>query len=441
MGDRFLHEVQAVHDMRARIRELDDAAREKLIERMALASKDWVFLARDAQLPPTDLGWCWLFLGGRGAGKSHSLSASVHMAVRAGLSRIHFIAPTTADFHDVNLEGRSGILATCGRDPRPRWVSSRKRLEWENGATCTFYSAEEPDSLRGPQAEMVICDEIGRMRYQNAVFDMAMMGLRLGDKPRMMLATTPRTTPFMRKLVAMDGVRITTGSTYDNARHLSPDFLSKVRELYEGTRIGRQELQGAMILDPQNALFKDEWLLHDEFADDLIEQATVGVDPSGGGDDIGIVATALLNSGRYGVLADRTTGGSPAQWGEAAVKCHDDFDCDDVVVETNFGGDMATDVVRQAAERIHQRGDRDTNFIRIKEVSASRGKAMRAEPISLLYEKGRVLHRRGLDQLEGEMMAFSREWDRAVDGSPNRLDALVWGLTRLSKVRTEIPIA
>ena len=123
------------------------------------------------------------------------------------------------------------------------------------------------------------------------------------------------------------------------------------------------------------------------------------------------------------------------------MKCHDDFDADDIVVEVNFGGDMATEVIKQAAERIHQRGERDRNMIRIKEVSASRGKVMRAEPISLLYEKGRVLHRRGLDQLESEMMAFSREWDRAVDGSPNRLDAAVWGLTRLSKVITQIPIA
>ncbi len=204
---------------------------------------DWVFRARDAQLPPSDLSWCWLFLGGRGAGKSHSTSAAVHMAVRAGISRIH------------------------------------------------------------------------------------------------------------------------------------------------------------------------------------------------------LVACSLLNDGRYAVLADRTTVGSPAQWGEAAVKCHDDFDPDDCVVEINFGGDMATEVVKQAAEWVHQRGDRQTNMIRVKEVSASGGKAMRAEPISLLYEKRRVLHRRGLDQLEAEMMAFSREWDRAVDGSPNRIDAAVWGLTRLSRVITQIPIA
>jgi phage terminase large subunit-like protein len=443
MPDRLLGEIKRMHELREQIRALSDQQRRTLVEDFARrgATRDWVFQARDAQLPPLDLDWCWLFLGGRGTGKSHSMSSAVHTAVRSGLSRIHLIAPTTADFHDVNLEGPSGILATCGRDPTPRWVSSKRRLEWPNGAVCVFFSGEEPDSLRGPQCELCVVDEIARMRYQQSVFDMMMMGLRLGDKPRALIATTPRTTPFMKKLVVMSKIKITSGSTYDNAEHLSVAFIDKIKELYEGTRLGRQELQGAMILDPMNALFKDEWLVHDDIDEKIIEQATVGVDPSGGGDEIGIVASALLNDGKFGVLADRSTGGSPALWGDIVVRTHDEFDCDDVVVEVNFGGDMATEVIKQAAERSHQAGNRPTPIIRIKEVSASRGKVMRAEPISLLYEKGRVLHRRGLDQLEGEMMSFSREWDRAVDGSPNRLDAAVWGLTRLSKVITEIPIA
>lgn len=443
MGDRFLQEVHRMHNLRRQIREMTPDQRADLVKEFASigASYDWVFQARDAQLPPPDLDWCWLLLGGRGFGKSHATSSAVHMGIRAGLKRIHLIAPTTADYHDVNLEGPSGILATVGRDARPRWVSTKRRLEWPNGAICVFFSAEEPDSLRGPQCELCVIDEIGRMRYQQTVFDMMMLGLRLGDKPRALIATTPRTTPFMKKLVAMKGVSITTGSTYDNAEHLSPAFIDKIKELYEGTRLGRQELQGAMILDPMNALFKDDWLIHDDITEDNIEQATVGVDPSGGSDEVGIVASALLNNGKFGVLADRTTGGSPSKWGDEVVRCHDEFDCDDVVVETNFGGDMATEVVKQAAERAFEEGKRPTSLIRIKEVTASRGKAMRAEPISLLYEKGRVLHRHGLDQLEGEMMAFSREWDRAVDGSPNRLDAAVWGLTRLSKVVTDIPVA
>lgn len=439
--DRFLAEVRRLHDMRRQVRALND---EQLQTFMNVAgdeaADEWVFQSRDAQLPPYDCGWCWLFLGGRGTGKSRSMSGAAHLAVRAGIKRIHLIAPTTADVHDVNLEGPAGILSTAGNDARPRFVASKRRLEWPNGAIATLFSGEEPESLRGPQCELAIVDEIGRMRYQQQVFDMAMMGLRLGDLPRLLIATTPRVTPFMKKLVAMSGISITTGSTYDNAAHLAPSFIEKIKELYEGTRLGRQELNGAMILDPVNALFKDDWLIHDDIDENVIEQATVGVDPSGGGDEVGIVVAALLNDKRYGVLADRSLSGSPAEWGDAVVKAHDDFRADDVVVETNFGGDMATEVIKQAADRAAQSQKRPDNLIRIKVVSASRGKVMRAEPISLLYEKGRVLHRRGLDQYEGEMMAFSRDWDRKVDGSPNRLDAGVWALSRLAKVVLDIPI-
>lgn len=441
MSDRFLQAVQRVHFLRAHLKTFND-------EQLASLSHDlggklanhWTFAARDAQLPPQDLDWVWLFLGGRGTGKTHSLSGAVHMAIRAGLGRLHCIAPTTADVHDVTLEGVSGILATAPPRARPKWVASRRRLEWSNGARAVMFSGEEPESLRGPQCELCFIDEIARMRYQQEVFDMAHLGTRLGDKPRILIGTTPRPTPFMKKLIQRTGVAITTGTTYDNAEHLSKEFLRKIRELYEGTRLGRQELMGGMLLDPLNALFKDDWLHHEEVAEELLEQVTVGVDPSGGSDDVGIVVSGLVNDGRFAVLADRTMSGSPAKWGEEVVKAHDDFDADDVVVERNFGGDMAAEVIKEAARRRHAAGERESELIRIHEVSASRGKVMRAEPVSLLYEKGRVAHRRGLDQLEAEMLSFSREWDRAVDGSPNRLDALVWGLTRLSRVVTHIPI-
>jgi phage terminase large subunit-like protein len=212
--------------------------------------------------------------------------------------------------------------------------------------------------------------------------------------------------------------------------------------LYEGTRIGRQELNGALLLDPENALFKDNWIIRDPVPEEMIEQASVGVDPSGGGDEIGIIVGALLTDGRLAVLADRSlSAASPGQWGDEVIKAYDEFSCDDAVVELNYGGAMATDVVKQAADRAFQLGKRDSNMIRIKEVTASRGKVVRAEPISLAYEKQKVVHRRGLNKLEAEMLSFSRDWDTKVDGSPNRLDACVWVLTRLSRIITEIPIA
>src|SRR5262249_38432725 len=162
-----------------------------LTETGAGSPDDWLLTARDAQLPPAGDWSVWLFLGGRGCGKTHALSCAVHTAVRAGVGRIHFVGPTASDLYDVSIFGPSGIMKTCRSGPLPRWIPSKRRIEWPNGATCIFYSAEEPQSLRGPQCSLCLIDEIGRMRQQAEVFDQANMGLRLGPAPRMLIATTP----------------------------------------------------------------------------------------------------------------------------------------------------------------------------------------------------------------------------------------------------------
>jgi phage terminase large subunit-like protein len=202
-----------------------------------------------------------------------------------------------------------------------------------------------------------------------------------------------------------------------------------------------QEVRGQLLLDPIDALWRSEWIIRDPVDEKLIEQVTVGVDPSDGADVIGIVISALLTDGRFAVLADRSVEGSPGTWGDAVVRAVDDYDADDVCVEVNFGGAMCTDVVKSAAKRAFEKGQRDSDLIRVKEVTASRGKVLRAEPVSLLYEQGRVLMRPGMEALELEMLQFSREWDRTIHGSPNRLDAMVWSVTRLSRVVTDIAIA
>jgi phage terminase large subunit-like protein len=441
LADLFLEAVRALHQARAKVRTMTPERRAQLVAELGDdGAGEWLFAARDAQLPPADLGWCWLYLGARGTGKSHAAASAIHLAVRAGLGRIHAVAPTAADVWDVLVEGPSGLMKTCGAGPIPQIIRYKRRLEWPNGATCTLFSGEEPDQLRGPQCQLCYIDELAKMRYAEDVFDNAQFGLRLGDKPRMLITTTPRPTAFMKKLIAMEGVSVTTSSTFDNP-HLSTDFLKRIRAQYEGTRRGLQELHGAMLLEPADALFEEAWLIHDDVPQAMIEQVTVGVDPSGGADEVGIVVAALLTDDRLAILADRTTCGSPATWGDAVVRASDDFDADDVAVEVNYGGAMATDVVRQAADRAYAQGRRSTNTIRIKEVSASRGKVMRAEPVSLLYERARVLHRHGLEKLEAEMLSFSRDWSRDVDGSPNRLDAAIWALSRLAKIQTSIPIA
>jgi phage terminase large subunit-like protein len=441
MPDLFLNEIRKMHELRAKLRSLSPEEAARLKAELGAFARSWPIAASEAQLPPEDLDWLWLYMAGRGAGKTHAGSCSIHAAVRAGLGRIHAVAPTTADIWDVMVEGPSGLMKTYGSGPIPQIIRYRKRLEWPNGATCTFFSGEEPDSLRGPQCQLCYIDELAKMRYAQDVFDQARMGLRLGERPRMIITTTPRPSSFMKTLIAMPGVSIARGTTFDNAANLSADFLTRIREANQNSRQWLQEIQGEMILEPEDALSKSEWLIHHDVPEELIEQVTVGVDPSGGGDMIGIVAAALLTDGRFAVLADRSISGSPAQWGDAVVRAADNYDADDVVVETNYGGAMALEVVKSAAVRLHERGERPTGMIRVREITSSRGKALRAEPVSLLFEQGRVLMRRGMHKLEAEMLAFSRSWDRAVDGSPDRVDALVFAITRLSKVITSIPIA
>jgi phage terminase large subunit-like protein len=225
MGDLFLAEVRRMREMRARVRLMSPEKRQAMIAEIGDdGAGEWLFGARDDQLPAEDLDWCWLFLGGRGAGKTRAMSAAIHTAVRAGVRRIHLIAPTAADLADVNIEGPAGIMRTNGGDPIPRWLMYKRRLEWPNGAVCVVFSGEEPEQLRGPECELCVIDEIARMRHQSQVFDNAMLGLRLGERPRLLIATTPRPTPFMKKLIKMDGVKIATGSTYDNAAHSTRRF-------------------------------------------------------------------------------------------------------------------------------------------------------------------------------------------------------------------------
>jgi phage terminase large subunit-like protein len=443
--DKFRIAVEDMHALRAEIAAMSGPRREAfiagLIESGAGSPDDWLLCARNTQIPPAGDWSIWMLMAGRGFGKTLSLSQAVHTAVRAGIASMSFVTPTAADCEAVNVRGPAGILRV-GRAPAPRWVPSKKRLEWPNGATCSFYSGDEPDQLRGPQCAVCFIDELARMPKQTEVFDNAKFGLRLGVRPRMIIATTPRPTPLIKRLVKLDGTVLTTGTTYDNAANLPPIYLKQMDELYGGTRKGRQELLGELLLDPESALFRDEWIVRDPVKEELIEQVSVAVDPSGGADEVGIVVAALLVDGRLAVLADRSLKAStPAQWGHQVVKAHDEFSADDCCVEINFGGDMAADVIKQAAERAHQQGERDSNLIRIREVTASRGKILRAEPVSLMYEKSRVLHRPGLDLLESEMMSFHRAWDVKTEGSPNRLDALVHVLTRLSKIVVDLPIA
>jgi phage terminase large subunit-like protein len=292
---------------------------------------------------------------------------------------------------------------------------------------ATTYSADEPDRLRGPQHSRGWCDEIAAWNYAQEAWDMFMFGLRLGSDPRAMVTTTPRPIPLLRQIVASSTTVVTRGSTYSNRANLAASFLDKIVTRFEGTRLGRQELNGEMLDDVPGALWtramidiaKAEHRIPD------MQRVVVAIDPSGTageddeGDSIGIVVAGKGVDGIAYVLADRTCKLSPAAWAKRAVNAVEEFKADRIIAERNFGGAMVEAVIRAAGASVPY-----------KEVTASRGKVVRAEPIAALYEQGRVRHVGGMEALEDQMCAMTSD-GYLGEGSPDRADALVWALTEL----------
>lgn len=402
---------------------------------------DWRFFARPSQLPPPDDAlpdgpWLnWLILAGRGFGKTRTGAEWSREQVRAGASRIALIAPTASDARDVMVEGESGLLAVCWAGDRtytgeplgrPSYEPSKRRLTWANGAVATLFSAEEPERLRGPQHEVIWADELAAWKYLRETWDMAMFGLRLGARPRTCITTTPKPLPLVKEIAKDPRTVVTRGSTFDNAGNLASTFLQAIRDKYEGTRLGRQELNAEILDDLPGALWSRDAIdkARVRTAPEL-QRIVVAVDPSGtkGGDDdgdeIGIVVAAKGVDGRAYVLADRTCKLSPDGWGRRAVNAYHEFEADRLVAERNFGGAMVEHVIKTI-----------DHSVAYKEVTASRGKVARAEPIAALYEQGKVSHVGSFPELEDQMCQIDAS-GYIGDGSPDRADALVWALTEL----------
>lgn len=390
---------------------------------------DWRFWGRPEQFaPPGD--WAnWLVLAGRGFGKTRLGAEWVREEVASGrASRIALVAETAADGRDVMVEGPSGLLACHAPAERPEYEPSKRRVTWPNGAIATVFNAVEPDQLRGPQFDAAWCDELAKWRYADATWDQLAFGMRLGDHPRICITTTPRSVPLLRKLIADKRTAITRGSTFDNARNLAPSFIASIRERYEGTRLGRQELNAEVLDDVPGALWTRAMIdaARAASAPDDLRRIVVAIDPSGtkgdtdDGDEIGIVVAGCSADRKRGhVIADLSIKASPEQWGRVAVRAYRKFNADRIIAERNFGGAMVEAVIR-AVDPI----------VSYSEVTASRGKVQRAEPVAALYEQGRVSHAAGLEKLEDQMCAMTAS-GYLGDGSPDRVDAGVWALSEL----------
>lgn len=393
---------------------------------------DWPVWARDEQLPPAGDWTTWLILGGRGAGKTRAGAEWVRgMALgrppfaTSPAERIALVGETYADAREVMVEGVSGVLSISARWDRPSWQPSRRRVEWPNGSVAQLFSACDPESLRGPQFCAAWCDELAKWNMPDATWDMLQFGLRLGEKPRQLVTTTPRPVALLRRLIADPKTAVTRMSTVANAQNLAPDFLESVVARYKGTRLGRQELDGDLIEDRDDALWRRAALDAGRVQHEpSLTRLVIAVDPPASSgpksDACGIVAVGLGEDGVAYVLADQTIGSAtPQNWANKAVSLFHALEADKVVVEVNQGGEMVETVLRQADASVP-----------VAPVRATRGKWTRAEPVALLYEQGRVRHVGTHAALEDEMCNFVPN-GTSGGHSPDRIDALVWAVTDL----------
>ena len=375
-----------------------------------------------------------MILGGRGAGKTRAGAEWVRSMLegpRAGAPgparRMALIGETLEQVRDVMVMGGSGILAVAPEWNRPRWNAGRRMLEWENGATAQIFSALDPEALRGPQFDSAWADELAKWRRGPDTWDMLQFGLRLGERPRACITTTPRNVALLRDLIGRDSTVLTHAATMANAANLAPGFLEDIVGRYGGTRLGRQELDGVLMMEAEGSLWPAALLERCvSRSHGTPGRIVVAVDPPvtghAGSDECGIIVAGVIAEGppkdwRAVVLEDASLAGArPLAWAEAAVAAYHRHGADRIVAEVNQGGDLVEEVIRSVDPSVSYRG-----------VRASRGKIIRAEPAAALYEQLRVAHVPGLTALE-EQMALVTTQGYMGSGSPDRVDALVWAL-------------
>ncbi len=393
----------------------------------------WDFYARDEQLSPQGDWVTWFYCGGRGTGKTRTGAEWVLQKVREGAKIIHLIAPTEADYRDVMIKGPAGFMSISPPGERPRVSDGGRNLIFPNGARAICFSAEQPERLRGPQCEFAWCDEIAAWRNPQATWDMMSFGLRLGRKPQVMVSSTPKPIPLVKQLLADPTTAVTRGSSLDNKANLAPTFFDKITKRYEGTRLGRQELNAELLTDNPGALWNFsqlDALRVKPDRDRKFNRIVVAVDPpvtSGeDADECGIIVAGLGEDKHGYIIGDATTrGDTPAEWAKKALIAYRTNGATAMVVEVNQGGLMVEDVIRNANKALPY----PVPGLKIVQVRAFQGKYLRAEPVSALYEQGQVHHCGTFGTLEDQMTNYTIDSPRKP--SPDRMDAMVYAITDL----------
>lgn len=369
----------------------------------------------------------WAVIAGRGFGKTFVGAHATHDVAMSGkVERIHLIAPSPADYRDVMIEGESGIQAIAPKYERPSFRSTKRLLEWPNGTRALCFSAHDPEALRGPQCGFLWADEPGAWQYGEDTWDMAQMGLRLGDFPRQVFTTTPKPYQWIKDLIKAGETHLTHGTTYENMSNLPAAFRRTILRKYTGTTLGRQELLAELLDAVEGALWTQELLEHTRRWElgKTRPRCVVAVDPAVSAnpdsDETGIITIAMDDEGHGYVVADDTqTKASPDTWTRAAIAAYYRHQADMIVGEVNNGGDLVEDAIRT----------RDRN-VRVKQVRASRGKAVRAEPVVGLFEQNRA-HMLGTHPKLEQQLTNWVPGEKQSIASPDRLDAMVWGFTEL----------
>lgn len=391
--------------------------------------------ARGDQWPPPGLDWLvWFLSGGRGSGKTRTgAEYSLRMSERVG--RMALIAPTGADVRDTMIEGESGLMyVSMLAGKQIKYEPSKRRITFHNGCIATTFSAEEPDRLRGPQHGFAWLDEPAHMPLIEEVWDNLMFGLRLGDRPHVVLTTTPLPTKWVKERAKEPTTRLVRVSTYANIHNLASSYREMVVKRFEGTRKGKQELEGMILADVEGALWSAEILRRDNtMKPEDMDRIIVAIDPAGTSgkrsDETGIIVAGVR--GETGFIFEDASGKyTPNAWAKKALDLYDKYDAHGIVAEVNFGADM----VRTIIERTVKKDDLPPRII---ETRAQKSKKLRADPVVALYEQARVFHTGNLADLEDEMLT----WVPGKGESPNRVDATVWALTELMKPGGEMTFA
>lgn len=396
----------------------------------------WLKTARAKQVAPEGNHYIWLILAGRGWGKTRTGAQDIVLyALRNPNSQCAVVAPTHGDLRRVCFGGPSGLLSIIPKECYAKsrdykgYSSSTSEIRLFNGSKISGFAAQEPDRLRGPQFHRAWCDELAAWRYPET-FDQLMFGLRLGNNPQCVITTTPKPTKLIKELVERDDVHVTKGNTFENEENLAESALAMLKERYEGTTMGRQELYAEIVDNLEGALWRSDMIDETRLSANEERELTniiVAIDPAvtanENSDETGIIVVGKDANNEYYVLEDISGKYSADKWGRMAVRAYYEWEADRVVAEVNNGGDLV--------ERLLRNIDTDIPY---RSVHATRGKLVRAEPIAALYEQKRVHHVGSFPELESQMCTYTGD----IKTSPDRLDAMVWGLSELSKSKGQV---